>query len=177
MDRGRGAPSRGQRITPAQRKAALRIQHIDQHRDALINALAAFADRQGFADDWFSADGDAMNRIGAVERHYEQVINALRELFDIYEHEAEQQKWPNLRSEGQPGGRWARMASPPLGYISSALAGRICDLEDARHDFQHDYADLHPLKGADVWDLCHELIGEVSHLLGSFGKWKRDLWP
>lgn len=149
-------PSKGQR-----RIGAI-LQEIPAAREQLLVAMVELG--EDFAEEAFiaaarSPDAQSRNRVAAVERLFEVLLNWLHELAS------------RVLAEGQrlgildkaPGTPWERLAA--LGVISSRSAARLQETKELRDILGHAYppADLRALH-AGVLTLRDELDGYVTRL-------------
>lgn len=139
-----------------------------------MEAIAEFEDRDRFVERWFSDDPKHVNRIAAVERDYEKIVNSLHGLIDLCEQE-EAAQGPQRDDVSREMGRWRRVAART--YVSHTLADRLIELCDTRNVFQHEYPDLEPEKGLEVWDHVDEMLQRLPKAMTGLEKWIHRLWP
>lgn len=106
------------------------MERLDVDRASLVNALGKFSGADEFVAEWESTDPEELNRVEAVERGYEKIVNCLVEIADLVEGEAVEQ---GKTSAPEPGGpsRWERLAA--VGALSQARAGRLGELGAVRN--------------------------------------------
>lgn len=89
MGRGAGEPNSksGQRPEPElsvpRRRLIQRFTLIESNYEDLKESLRRhYPDAQSFVDDWTSAEFESQERIAALERFFERIVNALNQIVD-----------------------------------------------------------------------------------------------
>jgi len=150
------------------------MERLDVDRASLVNAVGKFAGVDEFVKSWASTDPEELNRVEAVERGYEKLVNCLVEIADLVEGEAvEQGRAPAPENPGR--GRWERLAE--AGALSRARAGRLGELGAVRNRLQHGYGGLEPVSGQEIYTGAERLLHEAPATIHDLGNWIEELWP
>lgn len=164
MGKGAGEPNSesAQRPEPElsvpRRRLIQRFTLIESNYDDLKESLRRhYPDEQSFVDDWTSAEFESQERIAALERFFERIVNALNQIVDDTERALrEGDELPDLPSpkRGRELGRWERLAA--YGALPRELVEPMRRLIGQRNIFQKEYDTLGPEAGADVFDAAKE---------------------
>lgn len=151
-----------------QRRIRAILDAIPDAREQLIVATVEFGpgfDRDAFGAAARSADARERNKVAAVERDFEVLLNWVHELASRGLAEAQRVG----RAAKAPGHPWDRLAE--LGAISRALAQRLQEAKELRDALGHAYPPA-------TWELVHEavesLLSDLDAYLDGFGRWARE---
>lgn len=173
MDRGRGHGRAGKDPSPLRRRLAQRFALIETNRESLRESFRRhYPDEESFLEDWMSSDFEAKERIAALERFYERIINPLNQIFDNTEKALEANgKLPALPKpkRGHQPGRWERLAG--YGVLPAELVDPMRRLIGQRNIFQKEYETLGPTGGADVFEDAKELIRLLPKVIPPIQSW------
>lgn len=164
MGRGAGEPNSesAQRPEPElsvpRRRLIQRFTLIESNYEDLKESLRRhYPDEQSFVDDWTSAEFESQERIAALERFFERIVNALNQIVDDTERALrEGGELPDLPppKRGRELGRWERLAA--YGALPRELVEPMRRLIGQRNIFQKEYDTLGPEAGVDVFDAAKE---------------------
>jgi uncharacterized protein YutE (UPF0331/DUF86 family) len=152
-------------LSKGQRRIVALFQEIPFAREQLLVAMEEFG--PGFASEALlaavrSADARERNRVAAVERGYEVLINWLHELAARALAEAQRLGVVD-KAQGPP---WERLAE--LGVISRSTAERLQVAKELRDALAHAYPPAN-------WKALHEsalvLVEELDRYLDAYKRW------
>jgi uncharacterized protein YutE (UPF0331/DUF86 family) len=164
---------RARRLPLPRRQIGSRFKRIGVDRRALGNALSKFADRDAFDRAWSSEDPEDVNLVAAVERAYENLINALNEVIDLAEGEAIR-RGEMGGPETQGASRWERVHA--AGLTSKRRFEEMRRLSGMRRVLQHGYAGTSGT-GPDAYDAAEDLLQALPGVVRDLERWVNRLWP
>jgi hypothetical protein len=150
---------------------ASRVASIQRNYSLLAESMRRhYPDSEGFVDDWTSTDFEAAERLAALERFYERIINSLNQIVDQAEAalEAKGQARQTADSKDQPG-RWRRLEI--YGVLDQRHVKPLKHLANRRNIFQKEYPDLGPEAGAAIYEDAEDFIKRLPKVLPGVQKW------
>jgi hypothetical protein len=148
-------------LSVPRRRLIQRFTLIESNYDDLKESLRRhYPDEQSFVEDWTSAEFEAQERIAALERFFERIVNALNQIVDDAERALrEGGELPDLPppKRGRELGRWERLAA--YGALPRELVEPMRRLIGQRNIFQKEYDTLGPEAGGDVF---HHLVARIA---------------
>lgn len=168
---GRGSPS-GDPSTRSQRTIANRFSTLERNFQWLREGLARYPTADAFAEDWLSEEFRSSERVAALERFYERMVNSINQIVDTVESElVSRGEMPDRRHAGGPG-RAARL----VGYevIEPNVAADLKRYLERRNVLQKEYPDLGVAAGRDAYEDAEALLGLLPGLVTGLRDWARS---
>jgi hypothetical protein len=171
MNREASQPASGRSVL--RKRQSQRFTLIESNYNDLKESLRRhYPDEETFVSDWTSTEFEAQERIAALERFYERIVNALNQIVDDTEKTFDEDgdlPEPSAPVRGQEPGRWQRLAdyeALPVKYVDAMrrLIGK-------RNLFQKEYDTLGAEAGADVFDDAKEFSRLLPKVVPSIRNW------
>ena len=155
------------------KRLSQRLTLIESNFDDLKESLRRhYPDEGSFVADWTSTEFEAQERIAALERFYERIVNALNQVVDDAEGALDENGGLSETSpvkRGQPPGRWQRLAD--YGALPAEHVDPMRRLIGKRNIFQKEYDTLGAEAGADIFDEAKEFARLVPKVIPSIREW------
>jgi uncharacterized protein YutE (UPF0331/DUF86 family) len=142
------------------------------HADLKESLRRHYPDSDSFVEDWISGEFDAQERIAALERFYERIVNSLNQIVDVTEKaldDAGELPGPATAKPGKERGRWQRLAD--YGALPVADVEPMRRLVGQRNIFQKEYDTLGPEAGAEVFDAAKEFSRLLPKVVPPIRSW------
>jgi hypothetical protein len=146
---------------------------VESNYDDLKESLRRhYPDEDSFVADWTSTEFEAQERIAALERFYERIVNALNQIVDDAEGalggDGEPPETPPAK-RGQPPGRWQRLAG--YGALPAEHVDPMRRLIGKRNIFQKEYDTLGAEAGADIFGEAKEFARLLPKVMPPIREW------
>jgi uncharacterized protein YutE (UPF0331/DUF86 family) len=155
------------------KRLAQRFTLVDaNHTDLKESLRRHYPDSDSFVEDWTSAEFEAQERIAALERFYERIVNALNQIVDDTERALDEtDELPEIAAAkpGEEPGRWQRLAD--YGALPAEHTEAMRRLIGKRNIFQKEYDTLGPEAGADVFDDAREFSRLLPKVIPPIRRW------
>jgi hypothetical protein len=171
MSRKADKPGTG-RSVPRKRLSQRFTLIESNYRDLKESLRRHYPDEDSFVADWTSTEFEAQERIAALERFYERIVNALNQVVDDAEGELDEEgKLPKASpaKRGQEPGRWQRLAD--YGALPAEHVDPMRRLIGKRNIFQKEYDTLGAEAGADIFDEAKEFARLLPKVIPSIRNW------
>lgn len=170
---GREADQSASGRSVLRKRQSQRFTLIESNYGSLRESLRRhYPDTDSFVAGWTSAEFDAQERIAALERFYERIVNALNQIVDDTERVlADDGKLPepSLAKPGEEPGRWHRLAA--YGALAVENVDAMRRLIGKRNIFQKEYDTLGAEAGADIFDEAKEFGRLLPKVIPSIRSW------
>lgn len=155
------------------KRLSQRLTLIESNYDDLKESLRRhYPDEDSFIADWTSTEFEAQERIAALERFYERIVNALNQVVDDAEGGLDENGELPAASPAKPGrepGRWQRLAD--YGTLPAEHVDPMRRLIGKRNIFQKEYDSLGAEAGADIFGEAKEFARLLPKVIPSIREW------
>jgi hypothetical protein len=152
----------------SQRFTLIETNHVDLKESLRRH----YPDGDSFVEDWTSTEFEAQERIAALERFYERIVNSLNQIVDDTEKaldEGGKLPRPTTAQPGRERGRWQRLAD--YGALPAKQVEPMRRLIGRRNLFQKEYDTLGPEAGADIFDGAKEFSRLLPKVIPAIRRW------
>ncbi len=171
MARKADSPDAGRSVR--RKRLSQRLTLIESNYDDLKESIRRhYPDEDSFVADWTSTEFEAQERIAALERFYERIVNALNQVVnDAEEALGKHGELPETSpvKRGQPPGRWQRLAD--YGALRTEDVDPMRRLIGKRNIFQKEYDTLGAEAGADIFGEAKEFARLLPKVIPSIREW------
>jgi len=169
----RKADSQDAERSVRRKRLSQRLTLVESNYDDLEESLRRhYPDEDSFVADWTSTEFEAQERIAALERFYERIVNALNQIVDDAEgalgEDGEPPAAPSAKP-GRPPGRWQRLAG--YGALPAKHVDPMRRLIGKRNIFQKEYDTLGAEAGADIFGEAKEFARLLPRVVPSIREW------
>jgi hypothetical protein len=174
MSSGAREPTSGRSVL--RKRQSQRFTLIESNYNDLRESLRRhYPDEETFVADWTSSEFEAQERIAALERFYERIVNALNQIVDDTEKTLEEDgdlPEPSAPVRGQEPGRWQRLMDYEV--LPAKHVDAMRRLIGKRNLFQKEYDTLGAEAGADVFGDAREFSRLLPKVIPSIRNWVDD---
>jgi uncharacterized protein YutE (UPF0331/DUF86 family) len=171
MTRKADGPDTGRSVR--RKRLSQRLTLIESNYKDLKESLRRhYPDEDSFVADWTSTEFEAQERIAALERFYERIVNALNQVVDDAEKTLDENgELPGASpvKQGQEPGRWQRLAG--YGALPAEHVDSMRRLIGKRNIFQKEYDTLGAEAGAEIFGEAKEFARLLPKVIPPISNW------